>query len=137
MAVYLFVIVLFLCSYYWLPPRLKDSPWTWLALFGGFATISVSLLSPKYHLTQQRVENRFQNRETALAWQGEEIESAQSIEAAKMPRDADGRQLLVPLEPIQMISLGCFCVGILGLMIRSMYPRRAQPESPSPPDAEL
>jgi len=137
MAVYLFIIVLFLCGYYWLSPRLKDSPWTWLALFGGFATISVSLLSPKYHLTQQRVENRFQNRETALAWQGEEIESAQSIEAARMPHDVGDRQLLVPLEPIQMVSLGCFCVGILGLLIRGMYPARSEPEQLSYPDAEL
>jgi hypothetical protein len=127
MAVYLFIIVLFLCGYYWLPPRLKDSPWTWLALFGGFATISVSLLSPKYHLTQQRVENRFQNRESALAWQGEEIESTQSIDAARMPHDASERQLLVPLEPIQMVSLGCFCIGILGILIRGIYP--AQPQS--------
>ena len=134
MAIYLCLIALFLCAYYWLPKQQKDSPWVWLILFGGFAVISVSFLSPKYSQTQGQLETRFHNRETALAWQGEAIDSPEAVEASRLQRASGERNLAISLEPI---FIGLAVVILLGLFGIAYFSKKQSTETlPSPePDS--
>ena len=132
MAVYLCLIFLFLCAYYWLPKHQKDSPWVWLVLFGGFAVISVSFLSPKYSQTQSQLETRFQNRETALAWQGEEIDSPRAVEASRLQRSPGDRDLTVSLKPI---FIGLAVLILLGLFGMSFFPKKQLTEASATPES--
>jgi hypothetical protein len=97
-----------------LPPShaLTDSPWFWLLLFAGFGIGAMLAIGPKYSLRQGGIETRFQNRQMARQWNGEEIESAQAIEAVRLPTAPGERSLLISLRPL-FIGIG----GVIALVL--------------------
>jgi hypothetical protein len=96
-------------------PALTDSPWFWLLLFSCGAVVALVVAGPKYMVRQARIENRFQNRETALAWEGQEIESPEAVAAARMPDASNRRELLIPLEPLLLGTATLVALGMIGV----------------------
>lgn len=95
---------------------LTDSPLFWLALFGVFGVAAMFVIGPKYAVRQGNIETRFQNRQIAGRWQGETIESAEAIEAARLPVAANQRELLIPLAPL-FVVLGVLVAALVGGLI--------------------
>lgn len=96
---------------------LTDSPWFWLLLFSTFALAALVTIGPKYSLRQGGIETRFQNRETAGAWQGEEIESSAAIESTRLPQAPGERNLRVSLRPL-FVGIGVLvAVGLIGVSL--------------------
>lgn len=96
---------------------LADSPWFWLLLFSIFGLAALVTVGPKYSLRQGGIETRFQNRETAGAWQGEEIESAEAVDATRLPRAPGERNLRVSLRPLFVWVGALVAVGLIGLSL--------------------
>jgi hypothetical protein len=97
---------------------LTDSPLFWLAMFAIFGLAAMMAIGPKYALRQGGIETRFQNRQVAGQWQGEAIESADAVAAARLPAPAEDRTLLVPLTPLFVGLSVAVVVMIAGLAWR-------------------
>ena len=106
-----------------LPPArlLTDSPWFWLLLFSTFALFAMVATGRKYALRQGGIETKFQNRQTALAWEGQQIDSPEAIKQTRLPRSPNDRVLAISLRPL---FLGISVLVALGLMGLSFYQLR-------------
>jgi hypothetical protein len=102
---------------------ITDSPWFWLLTFSGMSLVALLAIGPKYALRQGGLENRFLNRETALQWQGEEIESDEAVKAAQMPRSREDRELLIPLKPLFLGIGALLLLGLAGLSFNRLRHR--------------
>jgi hypothetical protein len=101
--------------------ELTDSPWFWLLIFSMFALLALVTIGPKYSLRQGGIETRFQNRETALAWEGQEIDSPEAVAATRLPRAPGQRDLTISLRPL---FLGIGVLVALGLVGVSLFQLR-------------
>ena len=93
---------------------LTASPWFWLLLFAGFGIGALLAIGPKYSLRQGGIETRFQNRQMARQWDGEVIESAEAIEAVRLPTAPGERSLLISLRPLFIAIGSMIAMALLG-----------------------
>lgn len=106
--------------------HLSESPWFWLLLFSAFALAALAAIGPKYSLRQGGIETKFHNRETALAWEGQEIESPEAVEATRLPRAPGERDLTVSLRPL-LVGIGALvALGLLGVSLLRLRQGRKQ-----------
>ena len=110
--------------------HLAENPWFWVALFGVGALAALLASSPKYGMRQGAIETKFQNRERAIQWQGEQVDSPAAIEQTRPPRLPAERPLLIPLWPVMLAVAGVVMFAIARLWLQQL----AVPVSSSDPN---
>jgi hypothetical protein len=103
---------------------IADSPWFWLLIFSAFAVLALLAVNRKYSLRQGGIETKFQNRETALAWEGQSIDSPEAIQRTRLPRSAGDRQLAIPLKPLFIVVGTLAALGLIALCLFQLRPSK-------------
>jgi hypothetical protein len=111
--------------------HLAENPWFWVALFGVGALAALLASTPKYGMRQGAIETKFQNRERAIQWQGEQVDSTAAIEQTRLPRLPAERSLLIPLWPVMLVIAGVVVFAITRLWL----PQLSVPASSSDPNS--
>jgi hypothetical protein len=92
----------------------------WVALFGVGALAALLASSPKYGLRQGGIETKFQNRQRAVQWQGEQIDSTAAVDSTRLPQAPNQRGLLIPLWPVA-VALGAVIIfAVAKLWLREL-----------------
>lgn len=76
-------------------PRLTDTPWFWLMLFGCVASLGVVAIAPKHAARQARLERMARTRQQVAAAREAGVPAA----AVKRDRAGDAAATSGPIEP--------------------------------------